>query len=200
MGKLNRYLGNATETKQDTANASLSSIDGKVSTSANQTTLNTRVGDLTEPAPGTDTASSGLNGRLQRIAQRLTSIFTALSDGTQQGSIRGNTDGTLIGNQGSRLTTVTKRDLSGTTDIITGTATTTFTLYPTTPGNNIAQFTLVNNSGNRNLRFSFNGGTTFITIPGGGIWSEQELRGTITQISIASDSSTVGFDLLILRE
>jgi hypothetical protein len=32
-------------------------------------------GALTETAPATDTASSGLNGRLQRIAQRLTSLI-----------------------------------------------------------------------------------------------------------------------------
>lgn len=32
-------------------------------------------GSLTETAPATDTASSGLNGRLQRIAQRLTSLI-----------------------------------------------------------------------------------------------------------------------------
>jgi hypothetical protein len=44
-------------------------------TAANQSTLNTRVGDVTETAPSTDTASSGLNGRLQRIAQRITSLI-----------------------------------------------------------------------------------------------------------------------------
>jgi len=33
------------------------------------------IGSLTEAAPGTDTASSGLNGRLQRLAQRLTSLI-----------------------------------------------------------------------------------------------------------------------------
>ena len=37
-----------------------------------------RIGILTETAPGTDTASSGLNGRLQRIAQRLTSLIALL--------------------------------------------------------------------------------------------------------------------------
>lgn len=58
--------------KQDTGNTSLSSIDTKVSTAANQSTLNTRAGDLTETAPASDTASSGLNGRLQRIAQNIT--------------------------------------------------------------------------------------------------------------------------------
>jgi hypothetical protein len=43
----------------------------------------TVIGIVTETAPATDTASSGLNGRLQRIAQRLTSLIalipTALS-------------------------------------------------------------------------------------------------------------------------
>ena len=39
------------------------------------------VGSLTETAPATDTASSGLNGRLQRIAQRLTTIYTLLTTG-----------------------------------------------------------------------------------------------------------------------
>lgn len=38
------------------------------------------IGTLTESAPASDTASSGLNGRLQRIAQRLTTLIgTALS-------------------------------------------------------------------------------------------------------------------------
>lgn len=36
------------------------------------------VGSLTETAPASDTASSGLNGRLQRIAQRLTSLIALL--------------------------------------------------------------------------------------------------------------------------
>lgn len=38
----------------------------------------TLTGALTETAPATDTASSGLNGRLQRIAQRLTSLIALL--------------------------------------------------------------------------------------------------------------------------
>jgi hypothetical protein len=40
--------------------------------------LEAEIGGLTETAPGTDTASSGLNGRLQRIAQRLTSLIAAI--------------------------------------------------------------------------------------------------------------------------
>lgn len=36
------------------------------------------IGGLTETAPASDTASSGLNGRLQRVAQRLTSLIALL--------------------------------------------------------------------------------------------------------------------------
>lgn len=42
-------------------------------------TGNANLGDLAEAAPATDTASSGLNGRLQRIAQRLTSAIALLT-------------------------------------------------------------------------------------------------------------------------
>jgi hypothetical protein len=37
--------------------------------------LSGKLGALTETAPASDTASSGLNGRLQRIAQRITSLI-----------------------------------------------------------------------------------------------------------------------------
>jgi hypothetical protein len=37
-----------------------------------------QIGSLTETAPATDTASSGLNGRLQRVAQRLSSLIALL--------------------------------------------------------------------------------------------------------------------------
>lgn len=51
---------------------------GGDASAANQTTLNTEVGIVTETAPASDTASSGLNGRLQRIAQRVTSLIALL--------------------------------------------------------------------------------------------------------------------------
>lgn len=76
----------ATTAKQDTGNASLSSIDSKFttlnakdfSTAANQTAHSTLYGAVNEAAPASDTASSGLNGRLQRIAQRLTSLIAQI--------------------------------------------------------------------------------------------------------------------------
>lgn len=48
---------------------------------ATEATLGARTGSLTETAPATDTASSGINGRLQRVAQRLTSMITLLGGG-----------------------------------------------------------------------------------------------------------------------
>lgn len=44
-----------------------------------------KLGIVTETAPASDTASSGLNGRLQRIAQRLSTIITAAVDSTLLG-------------------------------------------------------------------------------------------------------------------
>jgi hypothetical protein len=46
--------------------------------SASIQSLETLTGAVTETAPGTDTASSGINGRLQRVAQRITSLIALL--------------------------------------------------------------------------------------------------------------------------
>jgi hypothetical protein len=45
---------------------------------ANQASQLILTGAVTETAPATDTAPSGLNGRLQRIAQRITSLIALL--------------------------------------------------------------------------------------------------------------------------
>lgn len=52
-----------------------STIDSNSTPVAWSTEGKAQVGSLTETAPTTDTASSGLNGRLQRIAQRLTTLL-----------------------------------------------------------------------------------------------------------------------------
>lgn len=41
--------------------------------------LSAKLGAVTETAPSTDTGSSGLNGRLQRLAQHLSTLITALA-------------------------------------------------------------------------------------------------------------------------
>jgi hypothetical protein len=50
-------------------------LDAGLSTLLTTSDFDTKIGSLTETAPASDTASSGLNGRLQRIAQRLTSLI-----------------------------------------------------------------------------------------------------------------------------
>lgn len=62
-----------------------------LATAAKQDAAATLTGAVTEAAPATDTASSGLNGRLQRIAQRMTSLITALGSPFQAGGSIGNT-------------------------------------------------------------------------------------------------------------
>jgi hypothetical protein len=62
------------------SNASLplpagASTETTLGTRLSESDFDTKTGSLTEAAPASDTASSGLNGRLQRIAQRITSLI-----------------------------------------------------------------------------------------------------------------------------
>lgn len=76
-------ISSEVEVKNDTGNpipvsASSLPLPTGASTEAKQDAEAVLVGSVTETAPATDTASSGLNGRLQRIAQRLTSLIALL--------------------------------------------------------------------------------------------------------------------------
>lgn len=80
------------------------------STSAKQDAHATLIGAVDETAPVSDTASSGLNGRLQRIAQRITSLIallpSSLSNGffkisVQETSVTQPVSGTVTANAGS---------------------------------------------------------------------------------------------------
>ena len=62
----------------NSVNANGSAADANSAPVAFSTEGKASIGSLTETAPATDTASSGLNGRLQRIAQRLTSILAGI--------------------------------------------------------------------------------------------------------------------------
>lgn len=74
--------GDATAANQTTEITRLTSILGQLdvalSTRLSESDFDTKIGSLTETAPLTDIASSGLNGRLQRIAQRITSLIALL--------------------------------------------------------------------------------------------------------------------------
>lgn len=52
--------------------------ESTLATRLSESDFDTKTGGLTEAPPATDTASSGLNGRLQRVAQRLTSLIALL--------------------------------------------------------------------------------------------------------------------------
>jgi hypothetical protein len=70
-----------------------------LATMLTQSDFDTKVGSLTETAPASDTASSGLNGRLQRIAQRISSLIALLptSLGANGGlKIEGVASGTVV--------------------------------------------------------------------------------------------------------
>jgi hypothetical protein len=76
----------------------------------------TQTGSITETAPATDTAASGLNGRLQRVAQRLTSLIgllpTALGATTAANSlpVTLSTDGQFVTATGSVTETAPATD------------------------------------------------------------------------------------------
>lgn len=52
--------------------------EATLATRLSESDFDAKTGSLTESAPASDTASSGLNGRLQRIAQRITSLIALL--------------------------------------------------------------------------------------------------------------------------
>ena len=70
------------------ADSALASLLADPATATLQSAQSTLVGAVTETAPATDTASSGLNGRLQRIAQRLTSLIALLPTSLSNGNLR----------------------------------------------------------------------------------------------------------------
>lgn len=114
--------GGATSAKQDTQitaeQAILAKIIAAPSTEAKQDTTITDLGGVTETAPATDTSSSGLNGRLQRVAQRITSLIALLPTalGANGGlKIEGVASGTVVPISG----TVTANNTAATTVVST---------------------------------------------------------------------------------
>lgn len=106
------------------------------------------IGALTESAPGTDTASSGLNGRLQRVAQRLTSLIallpTALGTG---GGLKVDGSGTALPVSG----TVTAKAQDGGGNALTS---------ATRGSQQALSVQIVDGSGNQVTTFGGSGGTS----------------------------------------
>lgn len=84
-GELSRILGTSALRDADDPNKVAAVVNAdeapnstKYGMVARVVGMQTSLGSVTETAPATDTASSGLNGRLQRIAQRITSLIALL--------------------------------------------------------------------------------------------------------------------------
>lgn len=88
--------------------------ESTLATSARQDTTNTEIGALGETAPGSDTGSSGLNGRLQRIAQRLTSLIGLLPGSLGQKNSAGSLAVVLSSDQPSVPVAATLQSSTGT--------------------------------------------------------------------------------------
>lgn len=87
--------------------------------------LETLTGGVTETAPTTDTASSGLNGRLQRIAQRLTSLITLLTrsatiDDIADVTLNNGSETSLVGADSSRREAIIVAGKANTVEIRIG--------------------------------------------------------------------------------
>lgn len=107
----------SSEATQLLIKAKTDNLDVALSTVAKDATLlasNTLIGAVTEAAPGTDTASSGLNGRLQRIAQRLTSLISLLPTALGQGTMATSLKVVLPSDQSAIPTSSTEQSVAGT--------------------------------------------------------------------------------------
>lgn len=84
------------------------------------------IGSLTETAPASDTASSGLNGRLQRLAQRLTSLIGLFPSTIGQKAAAGSLSVVLASDQGTvPISHAPRASRSRQVTTITGTSETT---------------------------------------------------------------------------
>lgn len=59
------------------------------------------IGAMNEAAPGSDTAPAGLNGRLKRLAQNLTSILAAVDPGTEYEPVAAGSGAQVLGGAGA---------------------------------------------------------------------------------------------------
>lgn len=126
----------STSAKQDLAKAVLDNILTAIgttnskdfATSAKQDAQAALTGAVTEAAPASDTASSGLNGRLQRIAQRITSLIALLPTSLGQKAMAASLAVTIASDQSALTITEPTRTGSYQEDLtVTDGAVETFT-------------------------------------------------------------------------
>lgn len=100
------------------------STETTLGTRLSESDFDTKTGSLTEGAPASDTASSGLNGRLQRIAQRLTSLIAQFGTiGAAPPAVGSYTTGLGSGATGGLVVPMIICDSQGYLDMTTATTT-----------------------------------------------------------------------------
>lgn len=98
--------------------AKTDNLDVALSTRLSESDFDTKTGSLIETAPATDTASSGLNGRLQRIAQRISSLITAIGSPFQAGGAISNTSFGITNWIGSTAPTVGQKSMANSVPVV----------------------------------------------------------------------------------
>jgi len=125
-GGLKRHLLTDSSGRMEINTVQSLPLPSGAATSANQSSELTLIGAVTETAPASDTASSGLNGRLQRIAQRITSLIALLPSALGQSTMANSLAVVLASNQSAIPVTASVTDATASGNI------TTQNLNPTT--------------------------------------------------------------------
>ncbi len=138
----------------------------------------TVLGPVTETAPATDTASSGLNGRLQRIAQRLTSLIALLPSALGSGGgLKVDGSGTALPVSGTvTITPSGTQTVSGTVTANAGTNLNTSALALDATLTGGTQKTKIVDSGGTNVATVSAGGA--VKVDGSAV--TQPVSGTVT--------------------
>lgn len=147
--------------------------------------LSVQTGIVTETAPATDTASSGLNGRLQRIAQRLTSLIALLPASLGQKIMSGSLSVAIASDQSSLPTN------SAQASRVTGTVTNNATSITAT----VSQYSVVTVTFNgtysgitMNFEASDDGGTTWYSVLGS---LSSSTTSAVTSVALATNATSM---------
>lgn len=123
------------------------STETTLGTRLSESDFDTKTGSLTETAPGTDTASSGLNGRLQRVAQRLTSLIALLPSSLGQKTMANSLAVTLASDQSNLPASVSRQTFTAAPVVFTATtAVTSILAADASFGLDLVSLTIENNS------------------------------------------------------
>lgn len=128
-------------------------------TLASDEDLLTYVGTVTESAPASDTASSGLNGRLQRVAQRITSLIALVPTSLGQKTAANSFAVTIASDQSA---VASKSPVNSNGSVINGALGTTVAATETAPANAVGFMLMAKVDNTVDIRFRI-GGTASTT-------------------------------------